>query len=285
MRLIEVVEGEETSDETVQTHDQLRAADPQDADPLRRGAGLRREPHPELGRQRDLAPQGRVGTLGAGHRQGDRRRAGHADGPVLPERPARPRHGAARRRAPARAPTATASTCRPRCRASWRRATSARRPARASTTTARTGARDMEQATATGTGTVVERFTLKAFVEACLVLEEGVSSLREIETGMMTGAGILPGPVRARGRARPRRDARRARARRGRVGRSLRDPPDPAPPRRTGPARQEDRSGLLPLPAARRRTSTRRRPCCSRRAARSRSSGSTGRRPTRSARR
>ncbi len=52
----------------------------------------------------------------------------------------------------------------------------------------------MEQATATGTGSVVERFTLKAFVEACLVLEEGVSSLREIETGMMTGAGILPGP-------------------------------------------------------------------------------------------
>jgi enoyl-CoA hydratase / 3-hydroxyacyl-CoA dehydrogenase len=52
----------------------------------------------------------------------------------------------------------------------------------------------MEQATATGTGSVVERFTLKAFVESCLVLEEGVSSLREIETGMMTGAGILPGP-------------------------------------------------------------------------------------------
>ena len=26
------------------------------------------------------------------------------------------------------------------------------------------------------------------------MLEEGVSSLREIETGMMTGAGILPGP-------------------------------------------------------------------------------------------
>ena len=52
----------------------------------------------------------------------------------------------------------------------------------------------MEQATAQQTGTIVERFTLKAFVEACLVLEEGVSSLREIETGMMTGAGILPGP-------------------------------------------------------------------------------------------
>jgi enoyl-CoA hydratase/3-hydroxyacyl-CoA dehydrogenase len=52
----------------------------------------------------------------------------------------------------------------------------------------------MEQATAQATGTVVERFTLKAFVEACLVLEEGVASLRDIETGMMTGAGILPGP-------------------------------------------------------------------------------------------
>jgi enoyl-CoA hydratase/3-hydroxyacyl-CoA dehydrogenase len=52
----------------------------------------------------------------------------------------------------------------------------------------------METSTAQQTGAIVERFTLKAFVEACLVLEEGVSSLREIETGMMTGAGILPGP-------------------------------------------------------------------------------------------
>ena len=52
----------------------------------------------------------------------------------------------------------------------------------------------MEQATAAQTSAIVERFTLKAFIEACLVLEEGVSSLREIETGMMMGAGILPGP-------------------------------------------------------------------------------------------
>jgi enoyl-CoA hydratase/3-hydroxyacyl-CoA dehydrogenase len=52
----------------------------------------------------------------------------------------------------------------------------------------------MEQATAQAAGTVVERFTLKAFVEACLVLEEGVASLKDIEVGMMTGAGILPGP-------------------------------------------------------------------------------------------
>jgi enoyl-CoA hydratase/3-hydroxyacyl-CoA dehydrogenase len=52
----------------------------------------------------------------------------------------------------------------------------------------------MEQATAQKSGTVVERFTLKALVESCLVLEEGVASLKDIETGMMTGAGILPGP-------------------------------------------------------------------------------------------
>src|SRR5215218_206616 len=42
--------------------------------------------------------------------------------------------------------------------------------------------------------TLVERFSLKALVEACLVLEEGVSSARDVETGMMMGAGILPGP-------------------------------------------------------------------------------------------
>ena len=33
---------------------QLRPADPQAADPLRRGAGLRRQPHPQLGDLRDL---------------------------------------------------------------------------------------------------------------------------------------------------------------------------------------------------------------------------------------
>jgi enoyl-CoA hydratase/3-hydroxyacyl-CoA dehydrogenase len=41
---------------------------------------------------------------------------------------------------------------------------------------------------------LVDRFTLKALVEACLVLEEGVASLREIDLGMMAGAGIMPPP-------------------------------------------------------------------------------------------
>jgi enoyl-CoA hydratase / 3-hydroxyacyl-CoA dehydrogenase len=52
----------------------------------------------------------------------------------------------------------------------------------------------MEQATAQDTSSIVERFSLKAFREACLVLEEGIASLKDIEVGMMTGAGILPGP-------------------------------------------------------------------------------------------
>ena len=44
------------------------------------------------------------------------------------------------------------------------------------------------------TGSLVERFALKALVESCLVLEQGVASLKDIELGMMAGAGILPGP-------------------------------------------------------------------------------------------
>ena len=41
---------------------------------------------------------------------------------------------------------------------------------------------------------LVERFVLKAFVEACLVLEEGIAGHREIDLGMMLGTGSVPGP-------------------------------------------------------------------------------------------
>jgi enoyl-CoA hydratase/3-hydroxyacyl-CoA dehydrogenase len=41
---------------------------------------------------------------------------------------------------------------------------------------------------------VSNRFTLKALVEACLVLEEGVATLREIDFGVMAGAGLIPPP-------------------------------------------------------------------------------------------
>jgi enoyl-CoA hydratase / 3-hydroxyacyl-CoA dehydrogenase len=44
------------------------------------------------------------------------------------------------------------------------------------------------------TATLVERFALKALVEACLVLEEGVAAMKDIDLGMMAGAGIVPPP-------------------------------------------------------------------------------------------
>ena len=86
---------------------------------------------------------------------------------------------------------------------------------------------------------------------ACLVLQEGVASSKDIEIGMMTGAGILPGPFARADERGPDEtlDARAGGEEWGRV--SLRH--DPAPPRRSGKAGPQDRPGILPLPAARRR--------------------------------
>ena len=44
------------------------------------------------------------------------------------------------------------------------------------------------------TEALVDRFTLKALVESCLVLEEGVAAMKDIDLGMMAGAGIMPPP-------------------------------------------------------------------------------------------
>ena len=44
------------------------------------------------------------------------------------------------------------------------------------------------------TKALVDRFTLKALVESCLVLEEGVCSMKDIDLGMMAGAGVIPPP-------------------------------------------------------------------------------------------
>jgi len=38
------------------------------------------------------------------------------------------------------------------------------------------------------------RYVLKAFVESCLLLEEGMATIRDIDLGMMAGTGMLPGP-------------------------------------------------------------------------------------------
>src|SRR5881227_6007 len=43
-------------------------------------------------------------------------------------------------------------------------------------------------------GALVDRFTLKALVESCLLLEDGVASMKDIDLGMMAGAGVIPPP-------------------------------------------------------------------------------------------
>ena len=43
--------------------------------------------------------------------------------------------------------------------------------------------------------TIVGRFQLKALVESCLLIQEGVAGIKDIDLGMMTGAGIMPGPL------------------------------------------------------------------------------------------
>jgi enoyl-CoA hydratase / 3-hydroxyacyl-CoA dehydrogenase len=53
----------------------------------------------------------------------------------------------------------------------------------------------MSTAADTATSTLVERFGLKAIVESCLVIEEGVAGAKDVDLGMMAGAGILPGPL------------------------------------------------------------------------------------------
>ncbi len=41
---------------------------------------------------------------------------------------------------------------------------------------------------------LVERFPLRALIEACLVVEHGVAAARDVEIGMMAGGGVAPGP-------------------------------------------------------------------------------------------
>ncbi len=79
-------------------------------------------------------------------------------------------------------------------------------------------------ASSSGTETLVERMGLKTLVESCLVLEEGVASAKDIEIGMMMGAGILPGPFTRADEAGLDEILVRARARARRVGDSFEPP-------------------------------------------------------------
>jgi enoyl-CoA hydratase/3-hydroxyacyl-CoA dehydrogenase len=52
----------------------------------------------------------------------------------------------------------------------------------------------MSTAAETSAQAITERFQLKMLVEACLVLEEAVASIKDIDLGLMAGAGIIPPP-------------------------------------------------------------------------------------------
>ena len=189
MRVIEVIEGEDTSPETAQAAVTLRAGDPQDADPLRRGARLRGQPDPELERARSCGASRRRAAI-------DVKELDRAGAPI--RRP--------RRSGRSSWPTCSGSTpcctwpstctsaygeslLRPRGDARAGRRGQARRQDR------RRGS--MSTAAELDTAAeLVERFTLKALVEACLVLEEGVASMKDIDLGMMAGAGIIAAAVR-----------------------------------------------------------------------------------------
>ena len=137
--------------------------------------------------------------------------------------------------------------------------------------------------TADATATIVERFSLKALVEACLVVEEGVATTKDTELGMMAGAGILPGPfARADEQGLDEVLAALERAE-AEWGERFAPPLLLQAARRSGSARQEVRPGVLPLPAARRRPG-RASTSCSRPAGTSGSRGSAARPPTRSRR-
>jgi len=41
---------------------------------------------------------------------------------------------------------------------------------------------------------LADRVTLKALSEACLIVEEGVAGIRDVDLGMMLGTGMVPGP-------------------------------------------------------------------------------------------
>ena len=232
----------------------------------------------QLGCQRDLALQGRVRPLGAGHRQGDRRREGHPDGAVLLSdllgldtvlhvaEHLQKSYGRAvlrlTRDARARRGRQPGAEVRQRVLRTRFRLRGADDGAGNSNT-------DRERRRA---------LQLKAFLEACLVLEEGVASLKDIEIGMMTGAGILPGPSARADEQWTTRWQRSSAPSSSGASRSRRLPSCAG--WRAGPPRQEVRRGFFPYPqpdlgvrAEGDRAARDASPC--------RPSGSTGRRRTR----
>ncbi len=181
---------------------ELRPDAAQDPDPLRRGARLRRQPGPQLRGRRGLARPGGGRTGDPGRRSGDRRGGRRADGAVLPRPTCSGSTPCSTSPSTCATPTAIASTSTGDERAGGRRASSGAKTGR--------GFYENGEPRSTAVGRVrraelAERFVLKALVECCLLLEEGVAGIRDIDLGMLAGRRAEPAAVRARRRRRPRR--------------------------------------------------------------------------------
>ena len=181
MRLIEIVEGEETSQATLQGAANFAQAI--------RKTPVRCAECPGFVVNRILTStaseiwryQDETGASAGGARRAHQGAGRDADGPVPGRRHERARHGPEGRARHAR--RLRRPLLRPQGHGGARRAaaTSAPRAGRASMST------EIDPKLA-------DRFTLKAFVEACLVLEEGVAGIRDVDLGMMMGTGMVPGP-------------------------------------------------------------------------------------------
>ena len=170
---------------------QLRADDPEAADHLRRGARLRRQPDPQLARSaRSGAPRR---SRGSRSRRSTRRVAGANVAPMGPFflvdllgldtvlHVAEHLQRVLRR---------LASTSTRGCR-SWS-PTASSAPSPAASGFYKDGEPQIEGDADPDGEELAELLKLKAIVEACLVLEEGVCTVREIDLGMMAGAGLDP---------------------------------------------------------------------------------------------
>ena len=137
----------------------------------------------------------------------------------------------------------------------------------------------MSTATSSGLDTIVERMGLKTLVESCLVLEEGEASAKDIEIGMMMGAGILPGPFSRADE--PGLDTVLEALERAQAEWGEGFEPPTVLRRLVAQGRLGKKAGQGFFPYPQPDAGDRARPCCSRPAATWASCGSTGRPPTR----
>ena len=255
MPLVEIIEGDETDPEVVQAAYNFAQAIKKQPITCGEVPGLRRQPDPQLGRRRDLARAGGAGAVDQEDRRGDHRRRTSPRWARSSSATCSASTRSSTSPSTCRSPTATPSTSTRGCRSWSPTASSARRPAASGFY--EDGEPQLEGDAEPDGEALAELLKLKAVVESCLVLQEGVCTVRDIDLGMMAGAGMDP----RRGIFPPFMGAdmmglddvlEKLEAAAGGARRALRAADGAQAPGRPGPAGDEERPGLLCLPAGRR---------------------------------